>query len=215
MAQREIALYHCPGACSLVTVCALEMAGAPYRLELINLFNGEQLTPEYLAISPLGKVPYMVVDGEGMSENLALITYLATIYPDAGIFPKSASARTIAEAMGGLSFCSGTLHPIVRGMFNPQRLTTGEVKGVQEKAAELAKKSFGYAEKRLAERGWWLDEPSIVDVYLYWAFFVARRGGIDIEHYPRLAGLEEALKVLPGFTAMLHEEAASKNTLGL
>ena len=69
-----------------------------------------------------------------------------------------------------MSFCGGTLHPIVRGLANPARLTTGDGDGVREQSRYLATKSFGYAERRLAERGWWLGTVSIVDVYLNWAF---------------------------------------------
>lgn len=209
MSQPEITLYHCPGACSQVAVCALEMAGLDYKLELVNLGQGAQLSAEYGAINKMGKVPYLVVDGEGLGENLAILSYLAELRPEAGIFPKNASARMRAEALSGMSFCSGTLHPIVRGMFNPGRMTTGDTAGVIEKAKELGKKSFGFAEARLAKKGWWLGEPSIVDVYLNWAWSVAVRGGFDTEPYPNLSGLRDKLTQLPAFVTMLDEEADS------
>ena len=216
MADPDLVLYHFPGACSQVTVCALEMAGLAYRLELVNLPKSEQTTAEYLAVSPLGKVPTLLIDGEVMIENLALLTYIAALRPDAGIFPAATTPRMQAEAIGGLSFCSGTLHPQIRGLANPQRVTTGDGEPVRERSRYLAAKSFAYAQGRLAEReGWWLGAPSIVDVYLNWAASVARNAGLDMGAYPAVNDLAERLTVLPAFVRMKDEEAASRAKLGL
>lgn len=215
MSDPEITLYHCPGACSQVTVCALEWAGLPYRLELLNLSSGEHLTGGYAAVTKLAKVPYMLIDGEGLGENIALIGYIADLRPGSGVFPPVTSPRVRAEAMAGLSFCSGTLHPIVRGMFNPQRITSGDTTGVRDMAFTLGKKSFGFAEERLARTGWWFDAPSIVDVYLNWALSVALRTDFDVSAFFQLASLPERLKQVPAFTALLKEEEESRATLRL
>ena len=92
----------------------------------------------------------------------------------------------------------------------------GEVEGVREKSKELAKKSFGYAERRLAERGWWAGEATIADVYVDWTFSVARRNGFDAASYPTLASLPERLTdALPAYARMLDEEGRSRESLGL
>ena len=217
MITPEIVLYHCPGACSQVAVCALEMAGLPYRLELVDIHKGQQTGAEYLTIAPLGKVPYAIIDGEGLGENVAILNYIATLRPDSGVFPAIATARDRAEIAGGLSFCSGTLHPIVRGMLNPARMTSGDTDGVREMSTKLAEKSFGFAEKRLsAKNGWWLGVVSIVDVYLNWTVSASRKAGFAIQPYPNLDRLADRLKnALPAFTAMLAEEDASQIQLGL
>lgn len=215
MAQAKLVLYHFPGACSQVAVCALEQAGLEYRLELVNLAKGDQGKPDYLAVNPLGKVPLLMIDGEPLSENAAILTYIAALRPDAGLFPSDDDARMRAEAVGGMSFCGGTLHPIVRGLANPGRLTTGEGAPVREKSTELANKSFKQAEQRLASRGWWLGEGSIVDVYLNWAFGVARRAGFDTAPFPLLDGLAARLGKRPAFARMQEIDAQARVKLGL
>lgn len=215
MSNPDLLLYHFPGACSQVSVCALEMAKLDYRLELVNLPANAQSQPDYLAVSPLGKVPMLLIDGQPLSENAAILTYIAALRPDAGIFPSDPDPRMRAEIVGGMSFCSGTLHPQIRGLANPQRLTAGDGEPVRQKSTELAKKSFAYAERRLAERGWWLGPESIVDVYLNWAFGVARRNGFDVTPYPLLCGLPDRLAERPAFAAMLEEEEESRAALGL
>lgn len=215
MKNPEITLYHCPGACSQVTVCALEMSGLPYRLELLNLFAGEHLMSDFAAVTKMAKVPYMLIDGQGLGENVAILSYIAELRPASGVFPATTSPRTRADALSGLSFCSGTLHPIVRGMFNPQRMTTGDTAGVQNMAATLGKKAFSFAEERLEQSGWWLGVPSIVDVYLNWALSVAIRAKFNLSSFPRLKELPERLTQVPAFVAMQKEEEASRAELGL
>jgi glutathione S-transferase len=210
----RLTFYHFPGACSQVTLCALEASGLDYDLELVNLARNEQSDPAYLAKSPLGKVPALLADGDMLTENAALLIYIHAIAPDAGLFPEARDAHAAAQAQAGLSFCGGTLHPIVRGIVNPSRLTAGDEDGVRTRSTELAKKSFGYADKRIAANGWWLGERSIIDVYLNWAAGVARRGGINIEAFPAVAALSERLRDWPAFVRMQEIEARSQAQLG-
>lgn len=210
----SLTLFHFPGACSQVTLCALEASGLAYDLELVNLAKNEQSDPAYLAKSPLGKVPALRADGEVLTENAALLVYIDGIAPNAGLFPKARDPRTLAHMQAGLSFCGGTLHPIVRGLANPARLTAGDEDGVRARSAELAKKSFGYADKRIAANGWWLGERSIIDVYLNWAAGIARRGGFDIDAFPAIAVLPERLAEWPAFVRMLEIEAQSLEQIG-
>lgn len=215
MTTPDLTLLHFPGACSSVSVCALEMAELPYQLRLVNIAVGEQGTPEHQAVSPMGKVPALLVDGEPLLENGAIITLVHALRPDAGVFPMDESPRGRAEAVGGLLFCSGTLHPQIRGMLNPQRITTGDGEPVRERSRELAAKSFGYAEARMAERGWWLSEMSIVDVYLEWAFGVGLRAGLEADRYPALAQLANRLQPLPAYGRMQEVDRRAREELGL
>ena len=215
MDQPDLILHHFPGACSQVSVCALEMAGLAYELRLVNLAKGEQSDASYLRVSPLGKVPLLLIDGEPLSENSAILTYIAALRPEAGLFPADPSPRSRAEAIGGMSFCGGTLHPLIRGIANPMRLTDGDVEPVRAKATALARKSFAYAEQRLADNGCWLGQWSIVDVYLNWAFTVARNAGFDIAAFPLLAGHGEKMIHLPAFRRMQEVDAEARTELGL
>jgi glutathione S-transferase len=216
MTQPTLKLFHFPGACSRVAVCALEMAKLTYELELVNLAKGEQGEPHYKDISPLGKVPALMIDGEIILENGAILTFIDELRPEAGTLPADRSARMRAEAVGGMSFCGGTLHPLMRGLANPQRLTAGDGEPVREKSRELAKKSFAYAEQRLASKEWWLGELSIVDVYLDWAFSIARKFGFDISAYPILHALEGRLMgESEAYRNMQDEERRSSLKLGL
>lgn len=209
----QLTLYYFPGSCAQVTLCALEEAGLDYALRPVNLVAAEQTSPDYLKVNPLGKVPALGIDGDILTENVAILCYIDALRPEAGLLPSDGSPRGRADTIAGLSFCSGTLHPQVRGILNPQRITNGDTAPVREKSIELAKKSFAYAEQRIASRGWWLGDWSIIDVYLQWAFSVAQRGGFDTAAFPELCALQDRLGERPAFRRMHDIGAATRAAL--
>ena len=74
-----ITLYHCDGARSFRPLWMLEEMGLPYELKMLP-FPPRVLAKEYLAINPLGTIPFMV-DGETrMTESSGICYYLGTKY---------------------------------------------------------------------------------------------------------------------------------------
>src|SRR4030095_15898109 len=67
----------------------LEELGADYELRVLDLRGGEQRKDAYLGVNPMGKVPAIVHDGALVTEQGAVYTYLADLYPEAGITPAS------------------------------------------------------------------------------------------------------------------------------
>ena len=61
----------------------LEETGLPYRLHMVNIRNGEQFKPDYVAICPNSKIPAIIdqdgPDGRPLSlfESGAILIYLA------------------------------------------------------------------------------------------------------------------------------------------
>jgi glutathione S-transferase len=74
-----ITLYHCVGARSFRPLWMLEELGLAYELKMLP-FPPRVLAKEYLAINPLGTIPFMI-DGETrMTESAAICHYLGTRY---------------------------------------------------------------------------------------------------------------------------------------
>ena len=207
MRMAELVLYHNPAACSQVSRIALTEVGLDHRVELIDFALDEQNSPGYRELSPLGKVPLLTIDGEPLAENLAILTYIGVSKPDAGLFPPDGSPLAVAQRQSGLAFCSATLHPIVLGIALPSRLTDGDQDGVRSRATALAVRSYGFAEQRLTERGWWLGAWSIVDVYLNWTISTARRGGFDFAPFPLLDSLHDRLLERPAYARVMEADA--------
>jgi len=86
-ASPTVTLYHSPQSRSNGVLHLLEELGAPYELKLVNLRAGEQLTPEYRAINPMGKIPAIVHRGAVTTEQVAIYVYLADEFAKAGLAP--------------------------------------------------------------------------------------------------------------------------------
>jgi glutathione S-transferase len=85
--DRHVTLFHSPQSRSAGALILLEELGADYELHVLNLRQGDQRKPEYLAVNPMGKVPAILHNGALVTEQGAVYAYLADLYPEAGITP--------------------------------------------------------------------------------------------------------------------------------
>jgi glutathione S-transferase len=81
----DLMFYHAIPSRGAVVRWMLEEVGEPYDVTLLNLKAGDGRKPEFLAISPQGKVPALVHKGEAMTEVAAICLYLADAFPRAGL----------------------------------------------------------------------------------------------------------------------------------
>ena len=79
----DLTLYHASPSRSSIVLWMLEELGQPYDVHPLHLSKGEQLTPEYLAINPMGKVPALKHHDTVITEVAAICTYLADEFPQA------------------------------------------------------------------------------------------------------------------------------------
>ena len=206
----QLKLYHCPYACSRVTMNALEETGLDYDDQVVNLFKGEQKRPEYLAVHPGGKVPALAVDDQVLTENAAILMFLHRVAPAAKLLPAAQTPVAQAQQAADLVWCSGTVHPMVRQVRMAVRFTDGDPTGVQAKGREYLQGVCAQVSERLAGNAWWYGAQwSIVDVYLFWLFSTAASAGFPIGDYANVAGLVERVQERPSFQrAKAREEAA-------
>lgn len=86
MAQ-TLTFYHNPQSRAAMAHWMLEEVGADYDIELISFEKGENKTPEFLAVNPMGKLPTLVAGDTVITEAPAIIAWLADAYPEAGLAP--------------------------------------------------------------------------------------------------------------------------------
>jgi len=85
--SQKIVLFHSPQTRSTSTLGLLEELGAPYELRVIDMKAGEQRQPAFLAVNPLGKVPAVLHGDALITEQSALVIYLADLFPEAVLTP--------------------------------------------------------------------------------------------------------------------------------
>ncbi|WP_108837581.1 glutathione S-transferase family protein [Tateyamaria sp. Alg231-49] len=70
-----ITLHHCPQTRSMRTLWLLHELEIPFRL-VVHPFDKSLRRPEFLSLSPAGRVPALEIDGERMFETGAITEYL-------------------------------------------------------------------------------------------------------------------------------------------
>ena len=98
-AAKVMRLYYEPGSCSLASHIALEEAGASFTPTRVNFEISEQRSPAYLKINPKGRVPALAIDDWVLTENPAILQFIAQTHPDAKLWP--ADPRTQAKCWNG------------------------------------------------------------------------------------------------------------------
>ena len=133
-----LTLYFSPGACSMASHIGLEETGAPYEEKPTLLPKGEQKTEAYLKINPRGKVPALSVDGKVITENTAILTYLARRFPEKKLMP--ADPIEEARCIATMAWFSNIVHPSYQRQMRPERFAEGEA--AQASVKDLGRKSF-------------------------------------------------------------------------
>ena len=106
-----ITLYWCPRTRAARAMWLLEELGEPYTLEVIDIRDpADRVRPDFLACSPLSKVP-AIADGEVKIHDSATIgLYLADSYPAAGLAPAVDDPRR-GDYLYWMLFTPGVLEP--------------------------------------------------------------------------------------------------------
>ena len=158
-------LFFAPLACSMSARIALNEAGAAIDLVEVDTRAGRVLATgeDYRAINPLGYVPALRLDdGTVLTENSAILQYIADQYPEAELAPPPSDRIGRAKLRQWLSFISAELH---KGLMTP---LLGEKTPPEVKAWTLTKYAprLAYLDEKLKEREFLLDRFSVADGYL-------------------------------------------------
>ncbi len=170
-----LTLYYSPGACSMAAHIILEESGEKYQPQKIDTSKGEQRTPEYLKINPMGRVPALKLDdGSPLTENTAILPYLGKRF---NVWPTDPVAEAKAHSLIG--FLAASAHPAHAHFNRPERYATDQAAFPTIKEQGL--KSFhGYLKDldgKLAGNEWFSDKYSALDPYgLVFYVWGVRRG---------------------------------------
>ena len=182
-------LFYSPGACSLVSHIALEEAGADYEAVSLNLAAGDQAKPEYLAINPHSRVPALATDQGPITENIAILNFVADEFRAEGSVPRG-DAFAAARCNALLGWLASSVHIAFAQIFRPGRFVGDEAlyDAVKEGGRTALKDQFAEIDG-LCGDGWVLGDYTAVDSYFVTFYRWALRLGFDVGGYPRWAAL--------------------------
>ena len=164
-----LTLFYAPGACSMAPHIVMEESGEKYDAKRMDLAKGEQRTPEYMKIHPLGRVPALKLDdGTPLTENTAILPFLGKRF---GLWPSEPVKE--AQALSLIGFFAATVHPANAHVGRPERYT--EDKSAFPGLQAMGKKTFHEYMKQVdgmyAGRDWLSDKYSVLDPYAF-VFYV-------------------------------------------
>jgi glutathione S-transferase len=188
-------LFYSPGACSFASHVVLEETGAPYELVAVPVADRSNWKPEYLKVNPRGFVPALADEDWVMTENTAIMLYLAQRFPAAGLLPKAPQA--LAKALEWALWQTNTAHTALAMLWRSERFLENEaefpalrataVKRIRLQQAEIeawfARHPFAAGDVFsigdpmflvLYRWGWRAKEPMNRNTFPHWTAYIER-----------------------------------------
>jgi len=198
-------LYSKPGACSTADHIALQWTGQPFEVELLNAQSMKE--PAFLKINPTGAVPALVDGDFVLTQNAAIMGYIADSFPQARL-AGDGSPRQRAEATRWLCFVNSDLHPAFVPLFSPAKFLAdaSQHDALKATARTRLRGLYEQAERQLAGRDWLAGFRSFADPYLYITLRWAGAVGVDLSGLDHLAAFKARMDADAGVQAALKAE---------
>jgi glutathione S-transferase len=203
----QLTLYYAPITCALVPYVTLTEAGALFAVRPLNFAKSQHLSAEYLALNPKHKVPMLVIDGELLTENVAIQIWIARNFPAARLMPAAPMAEL--KAISLLAWCASGLHPFIFRIFAPQRCCDlpGSGESVRRLAQEQLFENYRIADDMLAGREFFFDHFTAVDAHFFWCFRRGTQLNLEVSQFRHCQAHFERMQQRPSVQRVLAYEA--------
>jgi maleylacetoacetate isomerase len=182
---------------------ALNLKGLAYGIVPVNLLEGAQRDEAYRALNPQGFVPMLDVDGERLTQSMAIISWLEWKYPAPPLLPANPSIRSHVFALA--LTIAADIHPL-NNLRVMKRLAA---LGIEQAARDdwyrhWIAEGFDALEALAASKaGAFLhgDTPTLADICLVPQMFNARRFDMTLDRWPTLVRADASATALEPFAA--------------
>lgn len=164
-------LYWHPNSSSYAPMAVMEETGVQFSTHEVDYDGGENRSPEYLRLQPLGLIPALAFsDGRSMFESGAIVMHICDQHREEVELAPLPDHYDRPAYLQWMFFLTNTLYPSYNRFYWPSRYTaTAEhANGVKEQALRTVLKQWQVVEDALANAGPWLLGPrfSACDIYL-------------------------------------------------
>jgi GST-like protein len=180
---------------------ALEEMALPYTVTIVDIGKGDQFDPEFLKISPNGKIP-AIVDPDGPNgkpvsvfESGAILIYLGE--KTGKFWPRDLEARIpvlewLMFQQGGFGPIPGQVHHFL-AVDNEEDRRYGLARFSKE-----TRRLYGVMDRRLAASAFFADELSIADFAILGWVWRHPRHKVDLAEFPHVRRWYETMMARPG-----------------
>jgi maleylacetoacetate isomerase len=184
---------------------ALQLKGLDFEYAPVHLVagGGEQYSAAYRALNPQSRVPSLETPGGVLTQSMAIMEWLEETYPEPPLLPRDPLQRARARAMAQLMVAD--VQPLQNTSvtrYLQEKLQQGEA-AVEDWRRHWVARGLAALEDMLSRgpAGDWCvgTHATLADACLLPQCASARRFGIDIVAYPRIARIEKACNANAAF----------------
>ena len=198
-------LYTKPGACSMADHIVLRWIGKPFDLQVMDAAGMK--TPDFLKLNPAGAVPVLEVDGWVLTQNAAILNFLADTFPESGL-GGDGTPKSRAKINRWLAFLNADLHTAFHPMFGSTRYLGDEamIEKSKTNARQKLRELYERVDAQLAGKDWLTGSRSIADPYLFVTLRWARGTQVDLSGLENLAKFFERMRADADVAAAMEAE---------
>lgn len=194
-----ITLHHVPLARSFRVLWLMEELGLDFDIRHYSIRDGSMRTPEFMALSPAGRVPVLEHHGAVWFESSAIVQLLCETYPQAGLAPAPGEAERARylEMLGYSETVGCLLENLNLNQVFLRPPATPSVAVIKLLNARL-RATLAAMEARLEGDHLLPSGFSAADIMFAYGFELARYY-VDLSVYPRLMAYWESLQTRPAY----------------
>lgn len=195
-------IYHAPGSRSVRVIWLFEELGLPYELEQFKLGSPEMRAPEYLKVSPMGRVPALVDGDQTIFESGAIVQYVLAKYGNGAMVPDVLTPE-FGTYLQWFHYAEGMLMPPVNTIVVETVFLSEERRNQVnvDRATKLLNRMLVAVETHMADRDYLAGEFTGADIMTGHACSVAARLGADVSELPNVAAYIARMEARPALQA--------------
>lgn len=199
-----LTLYYSRASCAYAPHILLHDAGADFTTVEIDFATGEQTSPDFLAINPKGRVPALVTPDGILTENPAILLYIAQTHPETKLAPSEPFA--LARAQSFNMFLASTVHVAHSHKHRGARWADDPAAqaAMTAKVTENMAMYAGMIEAHYFTGPYVLGEDySMCDAYLALITRWLGADGVDLADFPNLQAHDALMRTRPSMQAVM------------
>jgi len=201
-------LYYTPGSCALADHIVLEWIGKPYDVQRVS--REERGEPAFLKINPAGAVPVLEDGGWLLTQNAAILNYLADLAPEAKLLGDG-TPKGRAEVNRWLGIVNSDVHPAFKPLFGGSAYLEDPaiIEKTQVNARKMLRTLFERLDAQLAGKDYLVGARSIADPYLFVTLRWAKANNVDLGGLSNLEAFFQRMQADAGVRAAMKEQGLS------
>lgn len=199
-----LTLYYSKGSSALAAHILLEDIKAEYTAIEVSISEEAHHNPDFLALNPKGRIPLLVTEHGPLSENPAILEYIAARYPEAGYLPKG--EFDLAQARSLAAYLCSTVHVAFAHLKRGSRWAreARSISDMQQVAAQNLLDCAAYLENQLSLAPWALGAQfTYCDPYLFQVGRWMAGASLTLDGFPRLQAHHAAMMARPATLKVL------------